>query len=333
MRSDACRASTTRASASRPVVLGGRADRGHAVVHADAGASRGDIAAFLHSLSGEQPHRRAASQHRDRQCCDRGRRAVPEQMRVVPLDRPAICRASPTGITDPKLLQQDVGLLPGTGGTRGGGAATVRRRRSVYCVTLANGRRSRGRSNRLDDFMVSLKMADGDVSTPSEPTGPNAPKVELRDPFKGHRDLLQTYSDADIHNITAYPRHVEVDRYEETVAQPRAWPRRRPSSSSRLRGLDSGVDQQAARRIVAHLLRRLHGPPLQLADADQSVERQTASRSRGRRRLANGPGPGGTAPGRCAGRSSRWRGRWHRDRGGADHSQRAPCSPSTACST
>jgi hypothetical protein len=28
--------------------------------------------------------------------------------------------------------------------------------------------------------------------------------VELRDPLKGHRDLLQTYSDEDIHNVTAF---------------------------------------------------------------------------------------------------------------------------------
>ena len=34
--------------------------------------------------------------------------------------------------------------------------------------------------------------------------GANGPKVELRDPLKGHRDLLLTYSDDDIHNITAF---------------------------------------------------------------------------------------------------------------------------------
>ena len=30
------------------------------------------------------------------------------------------------------------------------------------------------------------------------------PKVEIHDPMKPHKDLLPGYSDADIHNMTAY---------------------------------------------------------------------------------------------------------------------------------
>jgi cytochrome c oxidase cbb3-type subunit 3 len=51
--------------------------------------------------------------------------------------------------------------------------------------------------------MVSLRLADGTYRT-IRTEGPNAPKVELRDPLKGHRELLTTYSDDDIHNITAF---------------------------------------------------------------------------------------------------------------------------------
>jgi cytochrome c oxidase cbb3-type subunit 3 len=70
-------------------------------------------------------------------------------------------------------------------------------------VTTANGQKVEGTLNRIDDYMVSVKLADGAYRT-FRTDGPNAPKVELRDPLKGHRDLLQAYSDADIHNITAF---------------------------------------------------------------------------------------------------------------------------------
>jgi cytochrome c oxidase cbb3-type subunit 3 len=103
--------------------------------------------------------------------------------------------------TDPKLLQQ-TWLLPGTGGTRGGGAPRPAPPIAAV-VTMANGQKVEGTLNRIDDFMVSLKMADGTYRT-FRTEGANAPKVELRDPLKGHRDLLQTYSDEDIHNITAF---------------------------------------------------------------------------------------------------------------------------------
>jgi cytochrome c oxidase cbb3-type subunit 3 len=70
-------------------------------------------------------------------------------------------------------------------------------------VTTANGQKVEGTLNRIDDYMVSVKLADGTYRT-FRTDSPNGPKVELRDPLKGHRDLLQAYSDADIHNITAF---------------------------------------------------------------------------------------------------------------------------------
>ena len=30
------------------------------------------------------------------------------------------------------------------------------------------------------------------------------PKVEVRDPLQGHRDLLAVYTDKDMHDVTAY---------------------------------------------------------------------------------------------------------------------------------
>ena len=91
--------------------------------------------------------------------------------------------------------------MPGTGGGRGG-APPVTPPRVTAIVTLPSGQRVEGVLDRIDDFSVSLTTADG--THRSFRTVGDAPKVELRDPLQGHRDLLPTYTDADIHNVTAY---------------------------------------------------------------------------------------------------------------------------------
>jgi len=180
------------------VVLGGRADKGMPPFMLMP-AQISDIASFLHSLP-------VSSRTGERQVnivvgnADAGRALFQAKCTV--------CH-SPTGdlqgvgnrFADPKLLQQ-TWLLPGTGGTRGGGAPRPSPPITAV-VTMANGQRVEGTLNRIDDFMVSLKMGDGTYRT-FRTEGANAPKVELRDPLKGHRDLLQTYSDEDIHNVTAF---------------------------------------------------------------------------------------------------------------------------------
>ena len=181
-----------------PVVLGGRADKGMPPFMLMP-AQITDIAAFLHSLpvssrTGERPVNIVVGN------ADAGRSLFQTKC--------SSCH-SPTGnlqgvasrLADPKLLQQ-TWLLPGTGGTRGGGPP-VPAPPIAAVVTLANGQKVEGTLNRIDDFMVSLKLADGTYRT-FRTEGANAPKVELRDPLKGHRDLLLTYSDDDIHNITAF---------------------------------------------------------------------------------------------------------------------------------
>lgn len=54
-----------------------------------------------------------------------------------------------------------------------------------------------------DDFLITLKMQDGTVQT-FRRSSPTVPKVVLKDPLEGHRDMLPKYSDDDIHNVTAY---------------------------------------------------------------------------------------------------------------------------------
>ncbi len=103
-------------------------------------------------------------------------------------------------ISDPKRLQQ-TWLMPGSGGGFGGPVAT-RVAPVTVTVTTAPGKTVKGRLNRIDDFYVLLTEEDGTPRTFTR-DGDN-PKVELNDPLKGHRDLLGSYTDKDIHNLTAY---------------------------------------------------------------------------------------------------------------------------------
>jgi mono/diheme cytochrome c family protein len=109
-------------------------------------------------------------------------------------------RGLATKIADPRLLQQ-TWLMPGTGGGRGG-PAPVSVPPTTVTVTLASGEKIQGQLDRLDDFTVALTTADG--ARRSFRTDGATPKVEIHDPLQPHRDLLRVYSDADIHNVTAF---------------------------------------------------------------------------------------------------------------------------------
>jgi mono/diheme cytochrome c family protein len=103
-------------------------------------------------------------------------------------------------IDDPRLLQQ-TWLMPGSGGGRGG-SAPVQVSPTRVTVTLASGERVEGVLDKLDDFVVALTMADGTYRT-FRISG-DMPRIVVKDPLQGHKDLLRTYTDADIHNLTAY---------------------------------------------------------------------------------------------------------------------------------
>ncbi len=68
-------------------------------------------------------------------------------------------------------------------------------------VTPASGKAITGTLVRIDDFDVSLRDAGGEFLTFRR--GPNV-KVEVRDPLAAHHELLDQYTDADMHNIVAY---------------------------------------------------------------------------------------------------------------------------------
>jgi cytochrome c oxidase cbb3-type subunit 3 len=103
-----------------------------------------------------------------------------------------------TKYSDAKVLQN----AWVAGGGRGGRGAASDARMVTVVVTLASGERAEGRLVRIDDFLVTLALADGTLRTFRRDG--DVPKVEVRDPMKGHRDLLQVYTDKDMHDVTAY---------------------------------------------------------------------------------------------------------------------------------
>ena len=103
-------------------------------------------------------------------------------------------------IPDERMLQQ-TWLMPGSGGGRGG-PPPVALAPVTVTVTLPSGEKIDGTLDRLDDFAVSLTMADG--TRRSFRTSGDTPNVDVHDPLQPHRDLLRTYADADIHNVTAF---------------------------------------------------------------------------------------------------------------------------------
>ena len=86
----------------------------------------------------------------------------------------------------------------------GGRGGSQRRTTSpiVVTVTLPSGRSFKGTLERIDDFSVSLTDANGDYHSFSR--NGSVPKVGLNDPLKAHYDMLAKYTDADMHNLTAY---------------------------------------------------------------------------------------------------------------------------------
>ena len=109
-------------------------------------------------------------------------------------------RGLATTIADPRLLQQ-TWLLPGSGVGRGV-PPPVQLKPTTVTVTLPSGEEVDGTLERVDDFGVALTTADG--TRRSFLTNGDTPKVEIHDPLQPHKNLLSSYSDADIHNVTAY---------------------------------------------------------------------------------------------------------------------------------
>jgi cytochrome c oxidase cbb3-type subunit III len=113
-------------------------------------------------------------------------------------------KAAANRLADDKTLQQ-MWLMPGSGGRGGGGGGgggAVAAPPIRVTVTLPSGEKTQGTLVRIDDFVVSVKLADG--THRAFRTFGTATKVEIEDPLAAHKELLPEYRDADIHNVTAY---------------------------------------------------------------------------------------------------------------------------------
>jgi cytochrome c oxidase cbb3-type subunit 3 len=69
-------------------------------------------------------------------------------------------------------------------------------------VTLPSGEKLEGRVVRIDDFLVTLALADGTARTIRR-TG-DVPAIAITDPLEGHKALLGVLTDTDMHDVTAY---------------------------------------------------------------------------------------------------------------------------------
>jgi len=99
-------------------------------------------------------------------------------------------------ISDPKTLQ-NVWVSGGSGGRGGGGGTGV-----TVTVTPPSGAPVQGTLVSIDDFLVVLTTPDG--RRHSFARRGDVPAVTIADPLSAHNDLLDVYSDSDIHNVTAY---------------------------------------------------------------------------------------------------------------------------------
>jgi cytochrome c oxidase cbb3-type subunit 3 len=109
-----------------------------------------------------------------------------------------------TRLPEAKMLQNHwlTGGAGGRGGGRGRGAGAPPPKPITAVVTLPSGEKVEGALVRIDDFLVTLRQADGSVRSIRR-DGP-VPKIDINDPLHAHRALLAEYSDKDMHDVTAY---------------------------------------------------------------------------------------------------------------------------------
>jgi cytochrome c oxidase cbb3-type subunit III len=119
---------------------------------------------------------------------------------------------SPTGdlqgvgsrATDGKALQNlwVSGGTFGPGGRRGRGAGSMEAKVPTASIVLPTGDRVQGMIARMDNFLVTVRQADGTLRTVRR-DDPRI-KIDITDPLDAHRLLLGTMSDKDMHDVTAY---------------------------------------------------------------------------------------------------------------------------------
>jgi cytochrome c oxidase cbb3-type subunit III len=103
---------------------------------------------------------------------------------------------------DPPALQDRM-VNPRPGGGRGGQAtASSPRSQRTATVTLANGQTVSGTLETLSEFIVTIVDQSGKRRTFTRDG--ETPKVAVTDPLQAHYDLLRTFRDKDMQDLTAY---------------------------------------------------------------------------------------------------------------------------------
>ena len=77
------------------------------------------------------------------------------------------------------------------------------KRTSSAEVTLASGEQFSGLVVQIDEFLITLKLADG-TDRSFDRISVSNPKVVIHDPMEKHHQMLLEYTDKDIHDVTAY---------------------------------------------------------------------------------------------------------------------------------
>jgi len=184
-----------------PVILNGRADKGMPKF-ALSQAEISDIATFLHNGI------RAASLHGVYPIIDivTGNAKAGQSY----FNGSGKCNAchSVTGDLkgigskyDPVTLQGKF-LMPRAAGRIGAESAGKVNAQIVVKVTLPSGKSLEGKLLHVDDFNVSFIDSGGEYRSFAREG--DVPKVETLDPLQAHLDMLKKYTDADMHNLTAY---------------------------------------------------------------------------------------------------------------------------------
>jgi cytochrome c oxidase cbb3-type subunit III len=113
-------------------------------------------------------------------------------------DLKGIATANPDG----KTLQ----TLWVTGGASGGGGRRSRpaddAKATVATATLPSGEKIEGPVLRMDNFLITIRQADGTQRTIRRDT--DKLKLTIKDPLEPHKAMLATLTDKDMRDVTAY---------------------------------------------------------------------------------------------------------------------------------
>jgi mono/diheme cytochrome c family protein len=182
-----------------PVILNGRPDKGMPKFNMTK-EQVADIAAFLH-VKAEEKSNRGAYQIQNVVTGD----AKAGQAYFA--NECASCH-SPTGDLAHVAAKYDAVTLQARflyprGRARRGQAPTQSMLPVKVTVTPPDGKPVSGTLVHMDDFNVSLRDSDGEFHSWLRDRSPGL-KIEIQDPLARHAELLDQYSDKDMHNIVAY---------------------------------------------------------------------------------------------------------------------------------